>query len=74
MSACDASSARLTADEAIQLLNDGKVTEIGVSHSGYTILTLEDGSAVGNKAAVIGDPEELLKKCSNCSDVSTWIE
>ena len=60
--------------EAINLMNEGKVTEIGVTHTGWTILTLEDGTFVQNSADVIGFPGDLLSNCLNCENTSRWIE
>jgi hypothetical protein len=74
LGACAAATPKLTKQAAIDLLDQGKVAEIGVSHSGWTILTLTDGTYASNKAEEIGYPEELLKICKNCSDVSQWIE
>lgn len=64
----------LTKQAAVELLDQDKVKEIGVTHSGWTLLTLTDGTTVANKAEEIGYPEELLKMCKNCSNVTQWIE
>lgn len=64
----------ISKSEAIDLLNAGEVTEIGVSHSGWTTLTLLDGNYVGNRAEIIGYPRELLANCLECAHVSQWIE
>jgi hypothetical protein len=74
LAACAASTPTINKEAAIELLDQGKVTEIGVTHSGWTILTLRDGTHVSNKAEEIGYPEELLKICKSCSNVSQWIE
>lgn len=74
LAACTAPTPKVTEQEALNLLNQGNVTEIGVSHSGWTILTLRDGRHVRNRAEIIGYPGELLKNCKDCSNVAQWIE
>jgi hypothetical protein len=75
LTACDSPPSQgVTEVEALELLNAGKVTEIGVSHSGWTTLTLSDGSYVQNRAEIIGYPAELLSKCASCDNVIQWIE
>lgn len=71
---CSAERDDLKRSEAIELLNAGVVMSIGVSASGWTILTLKDGRYRQNKATVVGYPKELLAACVDCSNVSRWIE
>lgn len=66
--------ANVTREEAIELLNAGRVSAIGVSHSGWTSLSLDDGEIRQNKAEVIGYPDSLLAECADCSNVAQWIE
>jgi len=65
---------RIDRTQAIELLNSGQVARIAVSHSGWTALTLQDGSTVIGKAKSIGYPKQLLSNCSDCQNVSVWIE
>lgn len=74
LSACSNPAQKVTKDEAIALLNEGQVSAIGVSHSGWTILTLVDGKHVHNRAKKIGYPAQLLEACAECSNVGQWIE
>ncbi|KNG93200.1 hypothetical protein ATO11_12120 [Pseudaestuariivita atlantica] len=75
LTACSTTQSRhVTRAEALELMNTGKVTEIGVTHSGETILTLRDGSFVSNHVDVIGYPRQLLAECAACEDVTHWIE
>lgn len=75
VSACsDLYTPTVSKSEAIELLSAGEVTEIGVSHSGWTIMTLADGNYVRNRADIIGYPWELLATCMECAQVSQWIE
>ena len=60
--------------EALELLNSGQVVGIGVSHDGWVVMSLEDGSFRTNKAEVLGYPRELLAECGDCSEVSVWLE
>lgn len=69
--ACDMPEANITRSEAVELLTSGEVSKIGVSHSGWTYLTLRDGSYRQNRAAKIGSPNQLLDQCSDCSNVSS---
>jgi PBP1b-binding outer membrane lipoprotein LpoB len=64
----------ITRDEAIQLLNEGKVTAMLTTHSGWVILTLTDNTARANKVEIIGSAKQLLEECVDCSDVRVWIE
>lgn len=74
LSACGSPTERISKAVALELLNAGEVTEIGVTHSGWTTMTLNDGSYVQNLADVIGYPAELLEGCSNCENIIQWIE
>ena len=74
LSACVSPKSNLSKDEAVRLLNEGQVTEMGVTHGGWNILTLKDGTFVGGRAVVIGYPDELLDLCAECSYVVQWME
>ena len=60
--------------EALELLNSGQVVGIGVSHDGWVVMSLEDGSFRTNRAEVLGYPRELLAGCGDCAEVSVWLE
>jgi hypothetical protein len=65
---------RVTAEQAIVHLNAGQVKTLGVSESGWVQMTLKDGHTLSVRDHKIGQPEEILKRCTNCGDVAVWIE
>lgn len=62
-------------DEAVTILNEGRVREVGQSHSLTVWLTLTDGTRYVTKEPVIDEIGREMMRCGEpCKDILFWTE
>ncbi len=62
-------------DEAVRILHEGRVREVGQAHSRTVWLTLEDGTRYVTKEPVIDEVGREMMRCGEpCKDILFWTE
>ena len=62
-------------DEAVRILNEGRVREVGQAHSGKVWLTLTDGTQYVTKEPLIDEIAREITRCGEpCKGIRYWTE